>query len=355
MNENRTYTITKSRMQGACMQGMYLAEDALICMEEEPVRFAFFGMMDNVEEEIRWGRFSAELKLGSEMSYSFHVISSQHKEFMRKGKLTEINKYLLDKTIPAAHKQEFFRLAGEVVFVDKPDFLLYDLTGRYLWFYIKVIGRGMGRLRQMQLRLPGDNFMNTYPQVYREWGSFFHRYLSIFSSLYNDFHKEIKRVNHKIDPDTAPKELLIVLAGWMGIDVSGNFLEEDTLRTLVKESHELNRMKGTQKAVARVAEIVLGEKVIILERGKLKGQVRGGTDYEVIILIQHYLEEKRKFQLLFLLKQFIPIRCSIRIIFLDYQNLLDTYCCLDMNAVIFKGCNGILDQHERMDYRAMLK
>ena len=76
--------------------------------------------------------------------------------------------------------------------------------------------------------------------------SFFHRYMSIYSTLYMDFQEKIDNVADFLDINTAPAQLLPIFCGWMGLDVSGDFLTEDRLRTLVKEAYQLNRTKGTR-------------------------------------------------------------------------------------------------------------
>lgn len=304
-------------------------EDNLLLCKQNGVRIIFFPVLDGVGEDTRWGRFQLTVSLQEEASnqqgaLAIHVITSNSKE---------PDDVLLSEDVPVTEKEMLFQSMGEKVFMNNEDFLLYDCEGRYLWFYIEVIGERECKIKDICIHIPGDNFMNSYPQVYREWGSFFHRYLSVFSSIYNDFHNEIKTVGKNLNPDTAPLELLPVLARWMGIDVSGDFLKEEALRILVKEGYYLCRMKGTGQAIERITEIVLGEKAILMEKGK----------WDVVLFINQVIGEKQRFQLVFLLKQFIPIRCMLKIVYLYEQKILDTYCFLDMNAVLYYSQPIVLD------------
>lgn len=359
MNEVKHYSIKRNRLKNACMSGFHLEGDTLVCDKEQTVRTIFLGALDSTEENMRWGRFTLTMSLGTDMVCSVHVMASDYREFIRKDVLTGMDSFLQDSEVPAPYKQSVFELSKEQVFVDQEDFLLYDLQGRYLWFYLEVFGEGEGSIRDMHICIPGDNFMNSYPEVYREWGSFFHRYLSVFSSIYNDFHKDIKNVGEKLTIDTAPAELLPVFASWMGIDVSGNFLEEASLRTLVKEGYTLNRKKGTKWVVERIAEIILGEKIILMEKNQMQQKNQedyyGKTIYDVTMLINHYVDEKKKSQLYFLLKQFLPVRCRMNIVYLNRRNMLDTYCYMDLNASLYVKETAVLDEYIYLDNNVMLK
>lgn len=272
----------------------------------------------------------------------------------------------MDKEIPAEHKEALFTANEEVEFVNKSDVLLYELEGRYLWIYIEVQGIGEGNISNLRITLPGDNFMKTFPEVYQDYGSFFHRYLSVFSSIYNDFQTDIEHIADKLDIDTAPAEMLPIFAGWLGVDVSGNFLGEVKLRSFVKEIYQLNRYKGTKQVLERLAQIVLEEKVLVGEKNMVeertatKKQVNtitlyGKTPYDVTILVRNYVEEQKKSQLFFLLQQFVPIRCRLNIVYLQDNGVLDSYCYLDMNAKVYQKEQAILDQNNSLEnYRVLV-
>ena len=55
---------------------------------------------------------------------------------------------------------------------------------------VEVMGEGVS-IGNIRVEAPGDNFMQTFPEVYREKNSFFHRYLSVYSSIYNDFQEKL--------------------------------------------------------------------------------------------------------------------------------------------------------------------
>lgn len=361
----RNYAIHKNRLKSACIEGMTLEHETLHFQDQEETHRFFLGAIDGVNEDTKWGRLSFLLEKQKEQICKLHLFVSNYKDFLRKDVLTKTNDFLLDKEIPAEHKEALFTANEEVEFVNKSDVLLYELEGRYLWIYIEVQGIGEGNISNLRITLPGDNFMKTFPEVYQDYGSFFHRYLSVFSSIYNDFQTDIDHIADKLDIDTAPAEMLPIFAGWLGVDVSGNFLGEVKLRSFVKEIYQLNRYKGTKQVLERLAQIVLEEKVLVVEKNMVeertatKKQVNtitlyGKTPYDVTILVRNYVEEQKKSQLFFLLQQFVPIRCRLNIVYLQDNGVLDSYCYLDMNAKVYQKEQAILDHNNSLEnYRVL--
>lgn len=366
MNYVRNYSIQKNRLSKACMEGMEILPDGVVrVLPEVGRRYLFLGCLDGVDEDNPWGRFKSRIHLSTDMAFVIRAFALNQKVFERKGTLTEIDTFLCDPEIPADIKLELFRTADAVSIVNQEDFLLYDVRGRYLWICIEVIGNGSGELCDMRMVLPGDNFMNIFPEVYREWNSFFHRYISIFSSIYNDFQEKIDTVENVLDLETASDELLCLLAKWMGVDIEGNFLTGDKLRTFVKEIHKLNKWRGTRKSLERLTELVLGEKAIILERNTLEERIGtseeknynilyGNNPYCVTLLIKNFVEENKRSQLYFLLQQFIPVRCKLNLVFLDEKSNMDTYCYLDTNAKLKKEEVAFLDKRMVLDKNIIL-
>ena len=152
--------------------------------------------------------------------------------------------------------------------------------------------------------------METFPSVYRERDGFFHRFLSIYSSIYNDFEQEIDDLPRLLDPETAQVEMLPVYGQWLGIDLSGDYLTEEMMRTFVREGYKLNRMKGTKRAIERILEIILREKAIVIEHNQVKSRLeeeemeipdnfRKKGIYDVTVLVKRHLTEELRHQILF--------------------------------------------------------
>lgn len=352
MNYIKTYSIGKSRLAKACLCGMELTEwGELHVLPSSENRYLFLGNLDSAELDQPWGRFKGKFTLSENMAFVIWAFARNHTI----SENVDLDLFFTDPEISSGEKLALFQQMGAVSYVSQKELLMYGLNGRYLWLCIEVLGAGEGVIKDLKAILPGDNFMYAFPEVYQEWNGFFHRYLSVFSSIYNDFQEQIDTVDRVLDLDRAPEKLLYLLAEWMGVDIRGSFLSGKKLRTFVKEIHKLNQWKGTRKALERLTEIVLDERPVIVERGsltvysgsfeqKIFDKLYGRHPSCVTLLIRTEVEQGRRSQLYFLLQQFVPVRCTLDLVFLEQNSSLDTYSYLDVNARIWKGEAAVLDR-----------
>ena len=345
----RKYKIGKNRLKQGLMSGFELQEDgSLKTNEEEPFHQLYLGYLDGVERDYEWGRFVFEADIGEDMVLNVHMFALNELVFMRKGVLTDINAFLLDKAEPSEAKLALFKAANGKSSNGFFDVLMTGLSGRYLWVMIEILGAGQASLRNFCAYSPEDNFFHSFPEVYRTNGEFFRRYLSVFNVLYTDFQSTIDSLDRFIDIDTAPAGLLPVFARWMGLELDGNFLEESQLRRLLKSAYPLISSKGTCQAVIKVAHILTDAPVYILER---QSSYRGaGEDpYDFTVLILCAADKKLYASLKYLIGQFKPVRSKMNLVFLDTCGRLDSYCCLGMNAKIVEPVPGWTDRGMMLD------
>lgn len=366
MEEYHRYTIRKNRFRRSFLSGLEAeGEDGLRC-DAGTYRRTFLGSpVDGITEGAGWGRLHLDWELAEDMVVTVYAAATDLHDVWLGEEQVPLREIFYSTEIPPEQKRRLMESFGAKKAVNQNDILLYELEGRYLYLLIDVQGYGKGRLFNIWADNQGDLFMDTFPEVYREHGSFFHRYLSVFSSLYMDFQENIDRVVELLDIDTAPAELLPTFGRWLGLDVSGDFLKEDRLRQLIREAYQLNRIKGTKAALQRVSEIILGEKVIILEKNvmredtqtedqKLYEDLYGEGTYDVTMLISTYVPERQKSKLLFLLNQFKPVRSRLKIRFLDAKGNLDEHAYMDMNAYVSEAEHGVLDERQGMDGSILL-
>ena len=266
-----------------------------------------------------------------------------------KDKACKLNDYFHDRSVSWQEKKEYFINNGKV-YIGHGDILLYELCGEFLWIAIEIEGTGNDMLSDMCLDSQGDNFMWTFPEIYQEEESFFHRYMSIFSSIYQDISNQITNIDKYLDIETTPIQILTEIADWFGFETEGDFLSDDMLRRLVKEIYQLNRIKGTKAVIEKLIYILLGEKPVIIERNKFDGYIPietkeiyqrlfGKTKQDVTILVWHLADKKLESQIMYLLKQFKPIRSRIKLVFSEKCSNMDSYCFLDCNAALAQ--NGV--------------
>lgn len=355
------YSIKKNRIGSGLTVGFTMEEDGTLIMNEhEPRHLLYLRALDCATQDGSWGRLSFEAEYPENMTCYVYVRALNESMFYRSGELTGIDDFLCDPQESPMIKREFFERVDAKRHVNHKDILMYEQKGRYLYIAIEFVGEGNGYVRNIRVDRRGDNFMQTFPEIYRERNSFFHRYLSIFSSIYMDFQQDIEQLPGLLDIDTCPVQLLGTYGKWLGIDLDCDIQDEKILRDLVREAYSLNRMKGTKKAIARIANIMLGEDVLILEHnimedylaGKDRADIAklyGSSIYDVVMLVEHPVSELVKSQLMYLIDQFKPLRSRIHIVHLKSDGMLDSHSYLDMNARVFEVEKGGLDQNQSMD------
>lgn len=364
MAEPRNYTIGVNRIGRGTLAGLKLEGDRLV-LTGDVHHTLFLPAINSYEENSMWGRFRLKAVLPPSCILVLRAFAKNAGGIGRE-KVLEADAYLLDPTVPPEDKLKFFENADCAKSVNCRNLLLYDLSGQYLWICIEIIGTGEGELSGLYLESQGDNFMQTFPEIYQERGSFFHRYMSIFSSMYQELQDKIDHVEDWLDVEKAPEPLLHLFAGWLGLELEGEFLEGEVLRRLLKEAYGLNRIKGTRQAVVRLVELVLGEQVIVVERNllsshgdreeaKLYNRLYGTSKQDITILINRKSDEKLQAQLLYLLKQYKPVKSRMKLVFYRDCNSLDSYCFLDGNARLGYLTGGRLDGNYLMDGSVVLE
>ncbi len=364
MAEPRNYTIGKNRIGKGSLTGLERKKDCLVLTKGDR-HTLFLPAINSYEENSMWGRFRLKASLPPSCILVLRAFAKDAQETGQE-KVCKVDEYLLNPGVSLEEKLTFFENADCVKSVNCQNLLLYDLSGQYLWLCVEIIGAGEGELSGLYLESLGDNFMQTFPEIYQERGGFFHRYLSIFSSMYQELQDKIDHVEDWLDVDKAPKPLLHLFAEWLGLELEGEFLEEGVLRRLITEAYGLNRIKGTRQAVIRLVELVLGEQVIVVERNllnchaereemKLYNRLYGTSSQDITVLINRKSDEKLQAQLLYLLKQYKPVKSRMKLVFYRDCNSLDSYCFLDGNARLGYLTGGLLDENYSMDGSVILE
>lgn len=345
MAEQRVYTMKNNQFKNACFKGFFIKNNSLqVKINNEEKASCYLAALDGAKEDQNWGRIQIQAEITGHLSIQIRAMAFQGKTGRIQGKTLDIEKFLQDDLIEDKEKEELFELFGEICVKRQKECLLYSLKGRYLWIALTAEGEGEAKIHAVKVYQKGDDFMEVFPAVYQERNSFFHRYLSIFSAMYQDFGWKFEHIHTLFDPDTANPSQLFELAGWLGLDVRGDFLEEPILRALVKEAYQLNKYKGTKTALERVIEIVLGEPAIIREKCiEAYMEQEQKQEEDIVILIKTEVEAKKKTGLLFLLEQFKPMKCSMRIIFLKKGGRMDEHTYMDINAMVSDAAFGYLD------------
>ncbi len=352
-----TFSIRKPQLAKALCTGMTLREDgAVVCGAGEGPFTCMLDHLDSGIEDCPWGRLHFQMTLLENCVCYLYTAACNE---------AERRDYLLDPEVPFAEKKRCLSGMRCLRFINRQDVLLYEIEGRYLWIAVEMSGGG-AVFSDVVVHVPGDSFMEVFPEIYREKNSFFHRYLSIYSSIYQDFQDVLDHRADLLDVGKAPGDFLEIFLRWIGIDVDGGFLSEAFLRRLLQEAPELIRYKGTGRCIRQICRLFVGEEPTILERSLMQryaGGARqevydslyGESPYDVTLLLAAEVKEHKREQLLHLLEQFKPVRCRLRILFLENRGVLDTHAYLDRNAVVFSGEEGSMDVSTLLDGMIVLQ
>jgi len=347
----RNYAFRKSRLEKAACYGITLEDEIIKLNKDRFNHGVFFQALDSGNTETSWGRLSMEIDKSEEVLFRVHAFATDNKYM---NETTTWNEYFLDGGVPLEEKAKVFASVEDRAYLATRDAILFDVVGRYCFIYLEFLGTDECAISNIRMFLPGDNFFLTLPEVYQQDNDFLKKYLSVFSSIYNDFQEQIEAAPKLLDIDSTPVELLPVLASWLGVNVEGSFLSDSQLRRLVKNLYDLNRMKGTRVALEKICEIVLEEKPIIVEQAMMDNpdaneNVYGNSPFDIIMFVENYVPEDKRMQIMYLLKQFIPVRANLNIVYLEKKSKMDSYTYLDMNALMYDEKTANLDDEDRLD------
>lgn len=354
----KTYSIRKSSLKKGLLYGFEVKDEGRVTgIQGEIDHMIVLMPIDGIKEDTKWGRLKFDIELPELSYYRVYAFASNVKENLFGEEFGDPIELLKKKN--NEERINFLEKEKWSSFINMNDLLLFSGQGRYLWLVFQVESQGEPSISNIKVEIPEDDFLNFFPEIYRDWDSFFHRYLSIYYSLYQDLQTECENTGKLFDPDTAPKELLPVFAEWMGLDLEGNVLPENVMRTLVKEAYNLNKMKGTRWSIERITQIVLDRTPTIVENNLLREKndnsvIYGETRYDISIIIRRDIEEDEKMSFASLLKQFIPVRCKLHVFFLREQGILDNYTYMDLNSKIDETSYLELDEKQGMDHGVVL-
>ena len=339
----RTYSIREYQLNRGKGTGIDI-DGASLRSERQGERVIYLPALDGAEYGIKWGRFHYECEMEEDAVVLIRTLAFENKK-------------------SEAEIKEAFRTVEPSV--NHKDILLFDRIGRYLYIMIEVVGNGAARISGMKVLNPGDNFMNTFPEIYRVNNSVFHRFMAIFSTIYNDFDEEIENVDRLLDIDNISKELLGRYASWIGISLDKS-IPIEAYRKLLKEAYYLNSIKGTEEVIRRIVKIMTGCECRIVERVFWNGEyletnremvdkLYGSEDNCVTVLINGQEDVDKTKALLALLNQFKSARVKLSVVYTADSNILDSYSFISENTRIGSENEGVIGSMVSMGEGFVLK
>ena len=349
--------LERALLEGFTVEGNALQTDEMI----HGVSSVFLPGLDSAQPDCGWGRLSLRCQLSPESMLTIRTFASDQDCIIRNNEVVRVDDFLLDPSVPKKEKERLFLLAGGMERSGVQDVLLDGQSGRWLWLWLEVAGEGSNVLEDLRVYVPGDHFFRTFPQVYQTDNDFLKRYLSIFSTMYQEFQEQIDALPDLLDVDTAPEELLPVFASWLGLETDTTLFTAAELRRLLKAAPGLMERKGTKWAVETAVRLLVQDDVFLVERNLLLADQRhseelyGKTPYDFTVMVGSKMDEKLRLRLQFLIDQLKPVRSRYQIVFLEECGGLDAFTYLDVNGTMLQNAEGALDDGKALTGTTYLK
>jgi phage tail-like protein len=171
------------------------------------------------------------------------------------------------------HRWETRQMHGDVT-TDEWDCLIRSQPGQFLWIRLSLYGDTLGTptIDAIRVEYPRDSSLRHLPGIYQgdaHSAEFLDRYLSIIDLFWRQIGTTLSDVPRLLDPAGTPAEFLPWLASWFGLVLKQNW-SEDVQRRLIKQAHELYRLRGTPAGLKLHIELITGHTPTILEHYKLR-------------------------------------------------------------------------------------
>lgn len=336
--------LVRSRCDGFAVDGSTL----VLSDNDTGVHNIYLCGIDGAAEGLRWGHLSFRMVGGADCALTVRAFASDDDCFLRRGVVTKTDGFLMDASVSDIVKEQFFEAAGGIAVSGTRDVLLGRLRGRRLWLWIEVVGQGQLMLADLALYAPGDDFFRTFPEIYRQDEDFFYRYLSTFSTLYNELQEKIDHIDEYLDPDTAPVAALHRFSSWLGLETEGVVTDEKTLRRVVKTLPALFAVKGTKAAVEMAVSLFVSDPFYVVERNLMTSRqfdsdMYGDTPWDFAVLINRASDDALRAVLDYFIAQVKPACASGKIIFFGSNSGLDFFTYLDFNGKVLENTPAKLD------------
>ncbi|MFI3212038.1 MAG: hypothetical protein R3Y24_01715 [Eubacteriales bacterium] len=236
--------------------------------------------------------------------------------------------------------------------VNHNDFLLHELTGRYVWILICISAARIDssfEIEGFSVVFPKSSFIEYLPEVYQnDKDTFFYRYMAALQSLYVDLEEEVSKVPKYLDYQLVDDERLKILSNWVGLQGDKLPYTPEQLRKIMTDLGSIQSGKGTITILKKMIHMMTGKEPIIVEYFKRNDWMKYGIlnqQYEKLYgeeptsfsCILDFVEEKQdqipsvEF-VMKIINQFIPFGLHCNLVYLRENYNIDTHCYLDINS-----------------------
>jgi phage tail protein domain len=336
------------------------------------------GAFDSGQAETIWHRLRIDMEIPGGAIVNIRIYTSDtFKVTMPSNdgegvEEVDINEYIQNKNVDINRKIDMLDYIGAEKYVNLDDLLMFNFKGRYLWICLEIINYEKERVKvkSVKIEFPRVSFVDYLPEIYREGekeDSFLARYLGIFQSMYVDLEDRIDNTPINFDAERTSKDFLEWIADWISVK-NASIWGEKKLRTLIKESVGIYKMKGTKASISKIVKEYTGIKPIIVEQFDIKNnqyyqrqkkQVEnlfGDNGYVfTVILGDKYIDDTEDYvELLKVIGSVMPIDSICNLVVLSDKIYLDHHCYMGMNSYIAQNKELIIGENSKDTTTLML-
>lgn len=238
--------------------------------------------------------------------------------------------------------------------VNNTDFLLHNLTGRYLWILIVISASQTDSsftIDGFEVEFPQSSFVEYLPEIYQgEADSFFNRYMAALQSLYVDLEKEVGKIPGYLDYEQTDDDKLKILSEWVGINGENIAYTPTQLRQILAQLSAIQTGKGTGEILKKILALLTGKQAILVEYFKWNDWMMYSSQeqqYEALYgasktsfscILNYVAEEAQDIpnpdEIMKVIEHFMPFGLTCNLVFLRENYNMDTHCYLDVNSYL---------------------
>lgn len=363
---------------GSIISNVGFNDDVLVSQNNGENGVYISEAFDSGQYETIWHRLNINMRIPGGGVVNIRMYASDSEDILipssnEKGlSKVNMNDFIKDKNTDINRKIDVLDYIGAQKYENTNDLLMFNLKGRYLWLCIEIINYERERVRidSVKIEFPRVSFVDYLPDIYKENSppdSFLARYLGIFQSMYVDLEEKIDNTPIQFDTEKTNKDFLNWIADWLSIK-NASIWGEKKLRTLIKESVKIYKMKGTKASIAKIVKEYAGIEPIIVEQfdikdneyyNKCKKQIEnlfGDNGYVfTVILSNDYISDTQEYiELLKVIRSVAPIDSICNLVVLTNKIYLDHHCYVGMNSYISQNHEMIIGEKSKDTTTLML-
>ncbi len=345
------------------MEGLVTQEDHLLLKETGKGIF-ISSALDSMTPRTIWNRLRMCAKISSNTHLRLYLYCSDDDEILPpndpEAGVLRLDDWIADKRVPMRFKEQFFMDRAQKAVDNPKDLLLYEYTGRYMWFCLVFLSFSGDEISvdSLKLEFPRVAFIDYLPQIYRgseSRNSFLARFIGVFQSVYVDLEDKIDLAPAYYDALVADRPFLDWLTNWLSI--SESFLwDEKKLRLLVQCAARLYKMKGTKSSLGEIIALYADAEPLLIEQFEIMenelwredratlASLFGENGYTFTVLLPRSTVGADDYvKILKVIDRFKPVDAICNLVFLENAINLSHHCYLGMNSYIVQSEQLVLD------------